>query len=177
MAQLQVARQEYDAGVRSAQDVLKYDPNNAAAKLIESAAMMGQKKFGDSRQVLDQMLKANPSSPDVTFQLGVVDLAEKKYKDAEASFRRAYELNPANTRGLMGVIETYMAQNMVDKAVQLLQADLFELGIFAHLSSFPAGGRRARHGSRANGNKKPRRLGRGVLWRSSQFSRSRPRGK
>ena len=123
LAQLQVARQEYDAGVRSAQDVLKYDPNNAAAKLIESAAMMGQKKFGDSRQVLDQMLKANPSSPDVTFQLGVVDLAEKKYKDAEASFRRAYELNPANTRGLMGVVETYMAQNMVDKAVQLLQAE------------------------------------------------------
>jgi tetratricopeptide (TPR) repeat protein len=118
-----VARSEYDAAIRSAQDVLKYDPNNPGAKLIESAAMMGQSKFGDSRQVLDQILKANPSSPDAMFQMGAVDLAEKKYKDAEASFRRAYELNPANTRGLMGVVETYMAQNLTDKAMQLLRTE------------------------------------------------------
>ena len=123
-AQLQVARSEYDAAIRSAQDVLKYDSNNAGAKLTESAAMMAQGKFGDSRQVLDQMLKTNPSSPEAMFQMGVVDLAEKKYKDAEASFRRAYELNPANARGLMGVVETYMAQGMTDKAMQLLQTEI-----------------------------------------------------
>jgi Flp pilus assembly protein TadD len=86
--------------------------------------MMGQGKFGDSRQVLDQMLKTNPSSPEAMFQMGVVDLAEKKYKDAEAAFRRAYELNPANARGLMGVVETYMAQGMTDKAMQLLQTEI-----------------------------------------------------
>jgi tetratricopeptide (TPR) repeat protein len=123
LAQLQVDRQEYDAAVKSAQDILKYDPNNNAAKLIASAAMMGQKKFGDSRAVLDQMLKVNPSSAEAVFELGVVDLAEKKYKEAEASFRRAYELNPASPRGLMGVVETYMAQDMTEKAVQLLQAE------------------------------------------------------
>jgi tetratricopeptide (TPR) repeat protein len=84
---------------------------------------MGQKKFGESRQVLDAMLKANPSSPDVLFQLGVVNLAESKYKEAEDSFRRSYELNPANSRGLMGVVETEIAQNHTDQAMQLLQAE------------------------------------------------------
>src|SRR5258708_36608269 len=84
---------------------------------------MGQKKFGDSRQILDAMIKSAPSSPDVLFQLGVVNLAEGKYKEAEDAFRRAYQLNPANSRGLMGVVETNMAQNKPDAALALLQAE------------------------------------------------------
>jgi tetratricopeptide (TPR) repeat protein len=124
MALLQVFRQEYDAALRSTQDILKYDPNNPSAKLLASAAMVGQQRYGDSRQVLDQMLKVNPSSAAATYEMGVVDLGEKKYKDAETAFRRSYELNPANTRGLMGVVTTYMTQGLTDKAVQLLQAEI-----------------------------------------------------
>jgi tetratricopeptide (TPR) repeat protein len=84
---------------------------------------MGQKKFGESRQVLDAMLKANPSSPDALYQLGVVNLAENKYKEAEDAFRRAYELNPANSSGLRGVVEAEIAQNHTDQALQLLQTE------------------------------------------------------
>jgi len=73
--------------------------------------------------MLDAMLKANPGSPDVLFQLGVVSLAENRYKEAEDSFRRAYQLNPANSRGLMGIVETSMAQNKTDEALKLLQAE------------------------------------------------------
>ncbi|HEY1493607.1 MAG TPA: tetratricopeptide repeat protein, partial [Candidatus Solibacter sp.] len=39
------------------------------------------------------------------------------------AFRRAYQLNPANSRGLMGIVETYMAQNKTDEAVKILQAE------------------------------------------------------
>ena len=102
---------------------MKYDPNNGNAKLVESAAMLGQKKFEDSRRKLDAMLQASPASTEVMYQIGLLDLAEKKYKDAEDSFRHAYQLNPTNTRGLMGLIETYMAQNKTDQAVQVLQAE------------------------------------------------------
>jgi tetratricopeptide (TPR) repeat protein len=124
LAQLQITRGDFDAALKGAQEILlKYDRNNNNARLIASAALMGQKKFGDSHQLLDSMLKANPSSPDVLFQLGVVNLAEDKYKEAEASFRSSYELNPANSRGLMGMVETEMAQNHPDQAMQLLQTE------------------------------------------------------
>jgi tetratricopeptide (TPR) repeat protein len=120
LAQLEVTRGEYDAALKAAQAVLAIDRGNVNAKLIESAALMGQKKFGDSRTLLTEMLKGNPSSPDVLFQLGVVSLAENKYKEAEDNFRKAYELNPANPRGLMGMVETQMAQNKTDEAMKLL---------------------------------------------------------
>ena len=124
LAWLQLNNGEFDAAIRSAQDILKYDPNNTGAKLIWSAALMEQKKFGESRQMLGDMLKANPSSPDILYQIGLVNLAESKFKDAEDAFRRCYQLNPANARGLMGVVETYLAQNKIDQAIQLLRAEI-----------------------------------------------------
>lgn len=121
LSQLQVTRGEFEGALKSVGAILQADANNANARLIESAALMGMKKYSDSRVVLQNMLGRNPNSPDVYFQLGVVNLAENKYKEAEESFRKAYQLNPANSRGLMGVVETYMAQNRTDQALQLLQ--------------------------------------------------------
>ena len=123
LAQLQVARGEFDAALKTAEAVLAIDKGNVNARLIESAALMGQKKFNDSRVMLDTMLKANPSSPDVLFQLGVVNLAERKFKESEDAFRRSYQLNPANSRGLIGIVETYMAQNKADEALKILQTE------------------------------------------------------
>ena len=123
LGRLQTAHGDYDAAIRTAQDILKLDPNSAAAKLIESAALMGQKKFTDSRKTLEEMASKNPNSGDVVFQLGVVDLADGKYKNALDEFRRSYQMNPTNIRGLQGMVEAYMAQGQVDQAIQLLEAE------------------------------------------------------
>ena len=120
---MQVTRGDFDAALKTAEAILAIDKGNVNARLIESAALMGQKKFGDSRVMLDAMLKASPGSPDVLFQLGVVNLAENKFKEAEDAFRRAYQLNPANSRGLMGIVETNMAQNKTDEALKILQSE------------------------------------------------------
>jgi tetratricopeptide (TPR) repeat protein len=123
LAQLHVMRGEFDAAFQAAQEVLKFDPANHNARLIESAALMGQKRYGDSRRLLETMAAAQPSSPEVLLQMGVVNLAENKYKEAEEAFRKAYQLNPANSRGLIGVVETYMAQNRTAQALQILQGE------------------------------------------------------
>jgi tetratricopeptide (TPR) repeat protein len=123
LAQLQVGRGEYDAALKSAEAILAIDKGNLSANLIASAALMGQRKFAESRTMLDGMLKTNPGSPDVMFQLGVVNLAEKKFKDAEDSFRRAYQLNPANSRGLMGMVDTYVEQGKTDEALKMLETE------------------------------------------------------
>lgn len=123
LAQLQLQHGDYDAATKTAQTVLDADKGNVKAHLIQSAALMGMKKFADSRVMLESMLKVNPGSPDVLFQLGVVSLAQSKFKDAEDGFRRSYQLNPADTRGLMGVVESYMVQNRSEDALKLLQTE------------------------------------------------------
>ena len=124
LAQLEISRGEYEAALKSAQEIIeKFDRNNLNAQLLESAALAGQKKYGDSKALLNALVKASPSSPEIHFQLGMVALAEGRYKDAEDSFKRAYELNPANSRPLMGMVETYLAQHKPDAALQLLLAE------------------------------------------------------
>ena len=123
LAQLLVTRGDFDAALKAAGDILRIDRTNKYAQLIESAALLGEKKYDESRALLNTMLQKTPDAPDVLFQLGVVDLAQSKYKEANESFKRTYELNPANSRGLMGMVETDMAENMPDEAIKVLEAE------------------------------------------------------
>ena len=123
LAQLLVTRGDYDAAIKAAGDILQRDHGNKYAELIQSAALMGQKKYEESRTLLNYMLNQTPNSPDVLFQLGMVALAQGKYKEAAESFKKTHELNSANVRGLMGMVETDMAENQPNEAVKLLETE------------------------------------------------------
>ncbi len=121
LAQLQVMRGEYQAALDSVQAVLQRDPGSVPAKVLQSQAYLGQKKFGESDNLLAGMVKSNPGSPAVYYQWGAALLAEGKPKDAEAAYQRAYELNPADNQSLLGVVESEIQQGLPEKAMAVLQ--------------------------------------------------------
>jgi tetratricopeptide (TPR) repeat protein len=121
LAQLQVVRGEYEAALDTVQAILQRDPGSVAAKVIQSQAYLGQKKFEDSKNLLTGMMKSNPNSPDVYYQFGKSLLAEGKAKEAEAAFQRAYELNPLNNQSLLGVVESEIQQGQPERAMTILQ--------------------------------------------------------
>ena len=123
LASLQVTNGQYQAALDSAGEVLKRDPGNVNARLIESQALLGQKKFGESDTLLSAMLKSNPGSSEVYYQAGAAALSQGKLKEAEAAFMRSYELNPANPRALLGVVQTDIQAGQPDKAMTVLQND------------------------------------------------------
>ena len=123
LAQLQILRGEFDAGFKNAGLILERDKDNAQAQLIQSAALIGQKKYGDAGEILNRLQKAHADSPDVMYQVGLLNLSQNKFKEAEAAFRRTFELNPANLRGLLGVVEALMTQNKPDAALAVLQTE------------------------------------------------------
>jgi tetratricopeptide (TPR) repeat protein len=123
LAQLQAARGDYEAAIKAAQQVFTIDRNNMTARLIQTAAMINLKRYADARTMLEAMLTANPNSPDILFQLGVLNMVETKYKDAETNFRKVYDLNPASSRGLLGLSEAYMTQGKSDQAMATLKSE------------------------------------------------------
>jgi tetratricopeptide (TPR) repeat protein len=124
LAELQVIHGEWEAALDSVEAVLQRDPANVNAKVIQSEALLGQKKYGDTNTLLASMLKSNPGSPDVYYQVGTAALAQGKLKEAESAFQRAYELNPANSKSLLGMVEAEIQQGQPDKAMSILQGEV-----------------------------------------------------
>ncbi|HTQ55674.1 MAG TPA: tetratricopeptide repeat protein [Bryobacteraceae bacterium] len=124
LAQLQVMRSEYDAALKSVAQILTIDRKNGPARMIEAAALLGQKRYTEARELLEAIKKTNPNVPDVDFSMGMVALKEGKLTDAEQIFRRAYAANPKDTRGLVGLIETLATENHYDQAIQFLQGEI-----------------------------------------------------
>jgi tetratricopeptide (TPR) repeat protein len=124
LAQIALARGDNDGALKLSQEALRIAPQSGAARLMLSAAEMRGGNFKDSRATLDTVLAANPKQPETLLELGVLNMMEKKYPEAAVQFRKAYESDPTNTRGLLGETESYMLMNKPDQAIQTVQAEV-----------------------------------------------------
>ena len=124
LARLHYLRREFAASLEAAQDILQIDPRNLPAKLQRNDALMALNNLSQARQDIVTTVKEHPNSTDAVFQLAMLNFNERKYKEAEDIFSKLYQGGSGDMRGLMGLTETYAAQNNYDKAIQLLKAEL-----------------------------------------------------
>jgi tetratricopeptide (TPR) repeat protein len=125
LAQTQVAllRGDNDVALRSADDTLKIAPNNVQAAVMRAAALQRLQRYDEARAMLEAMLQKQPNQIETLLELGVLDLNQKKNKEAAEHFRRAYETNPNNVRGLLGESRAYLLDGQLDKSVQLVEVE------------------------------------------------------
>ncbi len=60
---------------------------------------------------------------DTLFQSAAAQFSQGNFHDAEESFRRLSEIEPTNSRGILGLAEAWVAQKKPDAALRLLQAE------------------------------------------------------
>ncbi len=116
-------KRDWGQAMQYANEVLQLEPGNLPARLVRSSALAAVGNREQARGDLDETIKAYPNSGEARIQLAMLDLAEKRYKEAEAAFGKLYRENPDDLRGLMGLTETYAAQQQFPKAIQLLQQE------------------------------------------------------
>jgi tetratricopeptide (TPR) repeat protein len=124
LAQLFIIDKQYASAVQTAKEVLDYDPRNLTARLVRTSALAAMGNSAQARSELAEAVAQFPTSAEAQLQLGVLDLAEKRFPEAEQRFRQVYHDHPADLRALMGIAETYTQQDQHDKAIQLLQGEL-----------------------------------------------------
>ncbi len=124
LARLNLARHQYDMALKNAQLMLEVDGKNLQARLVRTSALAGMGNRAQARTELDGVIRDYPTSVDAYMQRGMLDFADQHYKEAEATFLKVYRANPSDLSGLMGLVETYVAQNQPDKAIQTLRAEL-----------------------------------------------------
>jgi tetratricopeptide (TPR) repeat protein len=125
LAQTQVAmiRGDNTAASHDADALLAISPNNIQGRVMKAAALSRLGQFDESRKLLEDVLTKAPKQEECLLELGVLDLTQKKTKEAIDLFRRAYEAEPSNLRGLMGESRAYVLDGQPEKAVQLVQAE------------------------------------------------------
>lgn len=124
LAQIELDSGEFGKAVAAAEEALAYRPGDPAARLIRAVGLRGLKKYEEAREALNSLLAADPNNPDVLYHLGALEALTGRWKEAEADYRRSYDANPANTRGLLALVESTMARNQPGQALALLQGEI-----------------------------------------------------
>ncbi|MDP9054370.1 MAG: tetratricopeptide repeat protein [Acidobacteriota bacterium] len=125
LAQIQVSmiRGDNDAALHYADDTLKIAPASIQAMVMKAAVLQRLQRYDEARALLTPVLEKQPKQVETLLELGVLDLNQRKNKEAEEYFHRAWEADPNNLRGLLGESRAYMLDNQLDKSVQLVEAE------------------------------------------------------
>src|SRR5258708_21002813 len=109
--------------MRFAEETLKIARTNVQARVMKAAALQRQQKFDESRALLLPVMEKNPNQADALLELAVLDLSQKKTKEAIAYFERAYQASPGNLRGLLGMSRSYLADGQSEKSVEVVRTE------------------------------------------------------
>jgi predicted Zn-dependent protease len=113
---------DYASALQYANEILAIDPNLLNVRMLRAVSLV---KTGDDAQARNELSKLQSILPDeVQLQSAVLDLKEKKFKEAEDGFRKLLQKNPGNERALSGLVQTEAAQKRLEKAEQLLRQEL-----------------------------------------------------
>ena len=123
LTEVALGRNDNEAALLAADEILKIAPNNVQGTVMKAAALQRLKRSDEARAMLNTVIEKNPKQVESLLELGLLDLTEKKTKDAEDLFRRAWEADPNNLRGLLGESQAYMIDGQPEKAVQIVETE------------------------------------------------------
>jgi tetratricopeptide (TPR) repeat protein len=123
LAQTQVAliRGDNDAALHDSDELLRISPTSVQGRVMKAASLQRLGRFDEARKLLEEVLAKDPNQSETLLELGTLDLAQKKTKEAIDLFHRASVASPSNIRGLLGEARAYLLDGQPDKSVQLVQ--------------------------------------------------------
>ncbi len=123
LAGMAIAARDAALALQYADQVLAQTPADPSVRLVRTAAWAVQGQYNLIRPELTKLAAEYPGLIEARFQMGLLDLAEKKYAAAERTFREVYRPQAGDFRGLKGLIELEFAQGRMDGALALARAE------------------------------------------------------
>jgi tetratricopeptide (TPR) repeat protein len=124
LAEISRDRHDYSALLRYTDEVLKHDNANSKARLLRVAGLMGAGVYDQAGAELNRLSKESPQSRDVQLQLGLLEIKQNRYAEAERLFRGLYRPGDRDLRALEGLAEVYFGQNQPERALELWTAEI-----------------------------------------------------
>lgn len=124
LARLLLLKGDFTGALNMANETLKFAPANIGARLMRTSALAALGDSAQTRKELAEINRIHPNSREAQFQLGVLNLQEKKYAEAEAIFLKLRESNPEDIRPSLALVDTYRGQGRSQQAMSVLQSEI-----------------------------------------------------
>lgn len=124
LAQLYLAQGKSPEALQVSEEIVAQTPRDAQANLLRATCLTAAGQYPRARVELNQLVAQFPQSPQVRFRLGVLDIAEHKYKEAEDNFQLIEGVLSRQPEVLGGLAESLQGLGQSARAIQLLQGEL-----------------------------------------------------
>jgi tetratricopeptide (TPR) repeat protein len=123
MARMELLRKNYPAVLQRADTALAIRPNDLNARLFRVIGLTGTHSYVQAKAEAEQLGRDTKDSPQVEMQLGIIALGEGRYSQAEEYFRKLYKEGSPDLQPLAGLVNTFEAEHLPDRALELMQAE------------------------------------------------------
>lgn len=124
LSEVAIDAKQYKEALQHSEAVLLQNTGNAHARLLRAAALVGLTSYPQARDELLKLLTDYPAMGGAHLQLGLLNIAEQRFPEAEAIFRRIYRPGLSGAQVVRGMAELYASQKKYDKALEVLNDEL-----------------------------------------------------
>jgi tetratricopeptide (TPR) repeat protein len=123
LARLELLRKNYASVLEHANTALALRSGDLNARLFRIIGLTGTGSYEAAKAEAEQLARDTKNAPQVEMQLGVIALGQKRYSEAENYFRKLYSERAGDIQPLAGLVNTYVAEHLTDRALELVQAE------------------------------------------------------
>lgn len=124
LAQSYLALGKASEALQVSDEIVAIAPRDAQAALLHASCLTAAGQYPRARTELNRLVAQFPKAPQVRFRVGVLDIAEHKYKDAEDTFQQIEGGASKDPQVLAGLAEALQGLGQGTKAMQLLQDEV-----------------------------------------------------
>jgi len=124
MAKMETKRRQYIEAAKHWEAAIKFSPNDSIIKEQLAISLSRTADLDRARELFEDLLKANPESPELNYFLGDVLLKSQKPSEALPFLNKATLKKPVFLPAQASLARTYLALGQADKAIPHLKAAL-----------------------------------------------------
>jgi tetratricopeptide (TPR) repeat protein len=104
--------------------IIAQQPDSPDGYLLRAVAEIDRKQYSTAEDDINRSLQKAPNNPAAYVQLGNLRVAQNKPADAQKAFQQALDKDSTSIEALAGVLNGYVVQKQLDKALAVGNAQL-----------------------------------------------------
>lgn len=121
LAELSLSQKDFNGVLRYAEAGLNRQVGEPKLRFLRAQGLRESGQYAQARYELNLLAQGYPKSMDTQVEIGLLDVAEKKYREAEDHFQKLSKTDPSDLRPIRGLVQTYTAGGKTERAFQVVQ--------------------------------------------------------